>query len=159
MSSIIIYIYTKDYPKADNGKPWQKGDEALSPYEVITEPKERLTIYERLRQSPWYTASQDIQEQALETLLSHYLHEDEVKHYMRQIRLKAGRNYDSYVQVMQVVQDKEKQPKFKNGTDSYRRNSIIRYALQKNLQEFGWSLEPMDKKKSWKAVEPDLFGR
>ena len=78
---------------------------------------------------------------------------------MRQIRLKAGRNYDSYVQVMQVVQDKEKQPKFKNGTDSYRRNSIIRYALQKNLQEFGWSLEPMDKKKSWKAVEPDLFGR
>ena len=159
VSSIIIYIYTKDYPKADNGKPWQKGDEALSPYEVIAEPKERLTIYERLRQSPWYTASQDIQEKALETLLSHYLHEDEVKHYMRQIRLKAGRNYDSYVQVMQVVQDKEKQPKFKNGTDSYRRNSIIRYALQKNLQEFGWSLEPMENKKSWKAVEPDLFGK
>ena len=22
VSSIIIYIYTKDYPKAENGKPW-----------------------------------------------------------------------------------------------------------------------------------------
>lgn len=143
VSSIIIYIYTKDNPKANNGKPWQKGDEALSPYEVFVEPEKHLTIYERLKLSPWYTASQDIQERALEALLSHYLHEDEVKYYMKQIRLKARSRYDSYVQVMQVVQDKEKQPKFKTGTDSYRRNSIIRYALKKNLQEFGWSLEPM----------------
>lgn len=159
VSSIIIYIYTKDNPKANNGKPWQKGDEALSPYEVFVEPEKHLTIYERLKLSPWYTASQDIQERALEALLSHYLHEDEVKYYMKQIRLKARSRYDSYVQVMQVVQDKEKQPKFKTGTDSYRRNSIIRYALKKNLQEFGWSLEPMESKKSWDVFQPDLFGK
>ena len=78
---------------------------------------------------------------------------------MKQIRLKAGRSYDSYMQVIQVIQDKEKQPKFKSGTDTYRRNSIIKYALRVNLKEFGWSLEPMNAptKRKQKPIEQDLF--
>ena len=77
---------------------------------------------------------------------------------MRQICLKAGHSYDSYVQVIQVIQEKEHQPKFKNGTDAYRRKSIINYALKENLKEFGWSLEPMSKaQKTRKPKEQDLF--
>ena len=154
----FIFIYTKEFPKEGDGKPWQKGDEPLSPFEEYVEPTEHLTPYERLKQNLWYNQSKDVQEQALEALLSHYLHDDEVKHYMRQICLKAGRSYDSYVQVIQVIQEKEHQPKFKNGTDAYRRKSIINYALKENLKEFGWSLEPMAKaQKARKPKEQDLF--
>ena len=158
VSSVFIFIYTKEFPKEGDGKPWQKGDEPLSPFEEYVEPTEHLTPYERLKQNLWYNQSKDVQEQALEALLSHYLHDDEVKHYMRQICLKAGRSYDSYVQVIQVIQEKEHQPKFKNGTDAYRRKSIINYALKENLKEFGWSLEPMAKaQKTRKPKEQDLF--
>ena len=130
----------------------------LSPFEEYVETTEHLTPYERLKQNLWYNQSKDVQEQALEALLSHYLHDDEVKYYMRQICLKAGRSYDSYVQVIQVIQEKEHQPKFKNGTDVYRRKSIINYALKENLKEFGWSLEPMSKaQKTRKPKEQDLF--
>ena len=53
---------------------------------------------------------------------------------------------------------KEHQPKFKNGTDAYRRKSIINFALKENLKEFGWSLEPMAKaQKARKPKEQDLF--
>ena len=158
VSSIFIFIYTKEYPKVGNEKPWQKGDELLSPFEERTEPVEHLTPYERLRQNLWYNQERDVQERALEALLGHYLHDEEVKYYMRQIRAKAGRSYDSYVQVMQVIQEKERQPKFKNGTDAYRRKAIINYALKENLKVYGWTLEPMDTgRKSKKASEPDLF--
>lgn len=137
VSSIFIFIYTKEYPKVGNEKPWQKGDEPLSPFEERTEPIEHLTPYERLRQNLWYNQERDVQERALEALLGHYLHDEEVKYYMRQIRAKAGRSYDSYVQVMQVIQEKERQPKLKNGTDAYRRKAIINYALKKNLKVYG----------------------
>ena len=158
VSSVFIFIYTKEFPKEGDGKPWQKGDEPLSPFEEYVEPTEHLTAYKRLKQNLWYNQSKDVQEQALEALLSHYLHDDEVKHYMRQICLKAGHSYDSYVQVIQVIQEKEHQPKFKNGTDVYRRKSIINYALKENLKEFGWSLEPMAKvQKTRKPTEQDLF--
>lgn len=112
-----------------------------------------------MRENVWYNAGKEAQEIALQTLLGHYLHEDEVLYYMKQIRLKAGRSYDSYMQVIQVIQDKEKQPKFKSGTDAYRRNSIIKYALRVNLKEFGWSLEPMNAptKRKQKPVQQDLF--
>ena len=55
---------------------------------------------------------------------------------------------DSYIQVMQVIQEKERQPKFQNGTDAYKHNAIVNYALKENLKEFGWSLEPMQKEQN-----------
>ena len=160
VSSIFIFIYTKEFPKEGLEKPWQKGDEPLSPFEEYAEPVEHTDIHQRMRENVWYNAGKEAQEIALQTLLGHYLHEDEVLYYMKQIRLKAGRSYDSYMQVIQVIQDKEKQPKFKNGTDAYRRNSIIKYALRVNLKEFGWSLEPMNAptKRKQKPVEQDMFG-
>jgi hypothetical protein len=159
VSSIFIFIYTKEFPKEGLEKPWQKGDEPLSPFEEYAEPVEHTDIHQRIRENVWYNVGKDAQEVALQTLLGHYLHEDEVLYYMKQIRLKAGRSYDSYMQVIQVIQDKEKQPKFKSGTDAYRRNSIIKYALRVNLKEFGWSLEPMNAttKNKKKPIEQDLF--
>ena len=146
-------------PKEGLEKPWQKGDEPLSPFEEYAEPVEHTDIHQRMRENVWYNAGKDAQEVALQTLLGHYLHEDEVLYYMKQIRLKAGKSYDSYMQVIQVIQDKEKQPKFKSGTDAYRRNSIIKYALRVNLKEFGWSLEPMNAptKRKQKSIQQDLF--
>jgi len=59
---------------------------------------------------------------------------------------------------MQVIKDKEQQPKFKSGTEAYKRKSIMAYALKENLKVFGWSLEPMSKiRRSKKPVEPDMF--
>jgi len=78
---------------------------------------------------------------------------------MRQIRVKAGRSYDSYVQVMQVIQEKERQPKFKNGTDAYRRKAIINYALKENLKVYGWTLEPMDTGRKSKKTSEQTYSR
>ena len=66
--------------------------------------------------------------------------------------------YDSYTQVIQVILEKEKQPKFKKGTKQYKRNNIIEYALQENLKEYGWSIEPP---KNYKQVykQQELFPR
>jgi hypothetical protein len=49
---------------------------------------------------------------------------------------------DTYTQVIQVILEKEKQPKFSKAKKQYKRNNIIEYALQENLKEYGWSIEP-----------------
>ena len=160
MSSVYIFIYTRDYPKEGNGQPWKKGDEPLSPFEIYVEPQKHLTPYQRIRQSHWYKADMPSQEQVVEVLLRRYLHEDEVKYYLRQLSFMARKHADTYMQVIQVIEDKEKQPKFKNGTPAYKHNNIIYYVLKENLKAFGWSLEPMSsKKKPSRTIEQDLFGK
>lgn len=118
-----------------------------------------MTAMQRLHANMWYGCPQDQQEYAVQALLARYLDEDEVIYYMRQIRLEAKECSDSYVQVMQVIQEKEQQPKFKSGTKVYKHNNIVKFALQENLKEFGWSLSPMQKRRKSKkeVVEPDLF--
>ena len=160
VSSVYIFIYTRDYPKEGNGQPWKKGDEPLSPFEIYVEPQKHLTSYQRIRQSHWYKADMPSQEQVVEVLLRRYLHEDEVKYYLRQLSFMARKHADTYMQVIQVIEDKEKQPKFKNGTPAYKHNNIIYYVLKENLKAFGWSLEPMSsKKKPSRTIEQDLFGK
>ncbi len=160
VTSVYIYIYTRDFPKAGLDRPWQKDDEPLEPFEKYTLPMERLSIEQRVRENLWYSLPNDTQERAVEALLSHYLSEDEVKYYMRQITLVARSHKDAWVQVIQVIKDKERQPKFTSGTDAYKHNCITNYALKMNLKAFNWSLEPMQKirRAKKKAVEPDLFG-
>ena len=92
VSSVFIFIYTRDYPKNGDGKPWKKGDEPLSPYEIYVEPQNHLTPYQRIRQCHWYKADMDSQEQVVEVLLRRYLHEDEVKYYLRQLTLMARKH-------------------------------------------------------------------
>ena len=159
--SIVVYIYTKDNPKQGNALPWQKGDLPLDPFEEhrVDEKPKPMTAMQRLHANMWYGCPQDQQEYAVQALLARYLDEDEVIYYMRQIRLEARECSDSYVQVMQVIQEKEQQPKFKSGTKVYKHNNIVKFALQENLKEFGWSLSPMQKRRKSKkeVVEPDLF--
>ena len=109
VTSILLYIYTKEKPKHGEARPWKKGDEPLCPFELHHEHKDNSII---------------------------------------QIRLEARKCPDSYIQVMQVIQEKERQPKFQNGTDAYKHNAIVNYALKENLKEFGWSLEPMQKEQN-----------
>lgn len=157
--SIVIFIYTKEFPKGGSERPWQKGEEPLSPYELVHEPEEHLTPYQRLHANVWYGCPHEQLEFAVEALLARYLAKDEVAYYMRQIRLEAQKCGDSYVQVIQVIQEKEKQPKFSKGTKAYKHNNIVNYALQENLKEFGWSMAPMKKSRrnNVKATEQSLF--
>ena len=158
VSSVYIFIYTRDFPKAGLDRPWQKGDEPLEPFEKFTLPSLRPSPQQRVMENLWYSLPNDTQERAVEALLGHYLHEDAVKYYMRQITLVAQCHKDAWVQVMQVIKDKEQQPKFKSGTEAYKRKSIIAYALKENLKVFGWSLEPMPKiRRTKKTMEPDMF--
>ena len=43
------------------------------------------------------------QEQVVEVLLRRYLHEDEVKYYLRQLSFMARKHADTYMQVIQVI--------------------------------------------------------
>ena len=61
---------------------------------------------------------------------------------MAQIRKEARYHKDSYIQVIQVIQEKEKQKKFAGGTRQYKRNNLIDFALKENLKDFGWSINP-----------------
>ena len=67
---------------------------------------------------------------------------DEVHHLHVQIRKEAQFHKDSYIQVIQVIQEKEKQKKFAEGTRQYKRNNLIDFALKENLKAFGWSINP-----------------
>ena len=66
---------------------------------------------------------------------------------MRFASNEAMRFSDTWVQVIQVIQAKEKQKKFVNGTKQYKRNAIIDYVLKANLKEYGWSINPPTTKK------------
>jgi hypothetical protein len=155
-SSIIIYVYTRENPKEGLCRPWQKGDEELWPYEPEYVEKKRKTPQQKLHANIFYGA--DRQEEIVISLLSKYLSRRELTYYMGIINKEARLCYDSYTQVIQVILEKEKQPKFKKGTKQYKRNNIIEYALQENLKEYGWSIEPP---KNYKQVykQQELFPR
>jgi hypothetical protein len=49
---------------------------------------------------------------------------------------------DAVMQMIQVIQDKEKQKKFQEATAAYKRNNLVKYVFRENLQkEFGWHIE------------------
>ena len=97
------------------------------------------------------------QEEIVISLLSKYLSKRELTYYMAMINQEARQSQDCYTQIIQVIQEKEKQNKFCNSTKQYKRNNIIEYALQINLKEYyGWSITPpKDYKKVYK--EQELF--
>lgn len=154
VSSFIIYIYTKDNPKQGEQRPWTKGDEPLFPFEEETKPKDKRTPAQKIHANEYYDS--EYQEQITQTLLSRYLTKREVAYYMAQIRKEAKQCKDSWTQVIQVIQEKEKQRKFMKGTKQYKRNAIIDYVLKENLKDYGWSIVPPTPKKDRKR-DPELF--
>ena len=155
INSVIIYIYTRENPKCGVQRPWEKGDCPLDPFEMpeVEQPKKK-TPAQRLHSNIWYNSVH--QDQVVYTLLSRYLTRKEVIYYMRKIDEQARRFRDSYAQVIQVIQEKEAQGKFTNGTRQYRRNNIMDYVLRVNLKDYGWSIEPPSTRKG-RRKEPMLF--
>jgi plasmid replication initiation protein len=156
VSSVILYIYTRKHPKIGPQRPWQKGDEHLDPYESPStqQPSEKKTPSQRVHSNAWY--DYEHQDRIVYTLLSRYLTKKEVSYYMRIIGDQAKRFRDSYIQVIQVIQEKETQSKFANGTRQYKRNNIMDYVLQVNLKDFGWSIKPPSTRKERKRND-DMF--
>ena len=140
VATIIIYIYTREHPKEGEQRPWRKGDLPLYPFVEKIIPVEKKTTRERVRSNDFYEAEN--QERIAEHFLSKYLSRREVAYYMAQIRKEARYHKDSYIQVIQVIQEKEKQKKFAEGTRQYKRNNLIDFALKENLKDFGWSINP-----------------
>lgn len=140
VATIIIYIYTREHPKEGEQRPWRKGDAPLYPFVEKTIPVEKKTTRERVRSNDFYEAEN--QERIAEHFLSKYLSRREVAYYMALIRKEARYHKDSYIQVIQVIQEKEKQKKFAEGTRQYKRNNLIDFTLKENLKDFGWSINP-----------------
>ncbi len=158
VSSVLLYIYTREHPKQGPQRPWEKGDAKLDPYEPAETasapaPKKKSPS-QRVHSNAWY--KYDHPEQIVHSLLTRYLASKEVSYYMRVIGEHANTYKDSYVQVIQVIQEKEAQPKFAKGTRQYKRNNIMDYVLKVNLQDFGWSIKPPSTRKERKR-QPDLF--
>ena len=140
VSSIIIYIYTREHPKEGEQRPWMKGDKPLIPFESDSAYVEQRTPYQKIHSNMWYGC--DNLDLVVREILSRYLSKREVSYYMKEIQKEATQHKDSFIQVIQVLQEKENQPKFSNGTRQYKRNNIIDYALKENLKVYGWSIHP-----------------
>lgn len=153
INTILIFIYTKEHPKQGEQRPWCKGDEPLFPYEEET-PKDKRTPAQKIHANEYYDS--EYQELITQTLLSRYLTKREVAYYMAQIRKEAKLCKDSWTQVIQVIQEKEKQRKFMKDTKQYKRNAIIDYVLKENLKDYGWSINPPSTRKE-RARDPELF--
>ena len=67
VTSILLYIYTKENPKHGEARPWKKGDEPLCPFELHHEHKDNSIIQMRVKQNPWYNTTSEAQEYALQT--------------------------------------------------------------------------------------------
>ncbi len=154
VSSIIIYIYTREHPKVGEQRPWRKGDDPLFPFEFDAPVEKGKTPYQKLHSNMWYGT--DNLDMVVCQLLSRYLTKNEVAYYMQRIHNEARIHKDSYVQVIQVLQEKENQPKFSQGTKQYKRNNVMDYALKENLKAYGWSIDPPTNR-SKILIENDFF--
>ena len=138
VTAVVLFIYSKENPKQGLPKIWQEGDEALNPYEDFPGTK----LQEAKPTTPVSSGNDSVPSllQKVRIKLSPYLEDNEISYYIDFIRNSGWLDYESCMQVIQVIEEKERQPKFKGGTKSYKKKSITHYALQENLKEFGWSI-------------------
>lgn len=154
VKTVYLYIYTKDNPKKGVNRPWQEGDELLSPYVTNFEEAAKLTPKQRLHANPLYHIDSDAKEAFLARKLSRYFDAEEVAYYMgktrQEMQMRKYNKTDVIMQMIQVIQDKEKQPKFKRQTLTYQRNCLELYVFTNNLQkDFGWSIPPQEGNNHW----------
>jgi hypothetical protein len=67
---------------------------------------------------------------------------DEVAYYVQKIDNEQQRSVDTYSQVIQVLYEKQRQPKFAQGTQRYKQKCLREFVFAINLKEYGWSIEP-----------------
>lgn len=138
VTMIYLFVYSKKNPKSGLPRPWQAGDEPLSPYE--REYIEAPSPKEKIATSTWKDCNEEQLAVLVEMILNKYLRKQETWHYLNYIRNINYNRRDCYLQVIQVIKEKEQQPKFSKGTAAYKRKSIMQYALQENLKEYGWNI-------------------
>lgn len=137
VTAIVIFIYSQEKPKQGLPKIWDKADEPLNPYEAFNE-EQLQSAY-----SPYNNISKNEDTEKLlrniELKLSAYLNNEELNYYSHLLRHSSHSSYDSYHQVLKVIEDKERQAKFQSSNKAYKRKSIMYYALNVNLKEsYGW---------------------
>lgn len=106
------------------------------------------TPQQRVHSNPFYSVEPVYKEKYLELLLHKYLPDDEAGYYLRmtlqEARKRKYNSMDAIMQMIQVIQDKEKQKKFQESTAAYRRNNLVNFVFRENLQrEFGWHIDKM----------------
>ncbi|MCI1247110.1 MAG: replication initiation protein [Prevotella sp.] len=161
VTTVFLYIYTRKNPKKGEDRPWQEGDEKLNPYEEGFEQLPAQTPQQKMHANPINNLPPDAKQVQLAQLLNKYLNPEEVGYYMRMAVLEGRKRkfnqIDSVMNVIQVIQDKEKQRKFKESTPAYRRNCLVFYVFTENLKRgFGWMIPPYQPQK--KSIQ-NLHGR
>lgn len=154
ITSFYFFVYTKENPKKENSHIWKSGDTPLYPFE-----EDRSSSIKK--DSPvelWKDCTIEQLEYVVENLMLRYLGKSEVGYYLHFLSRPEHKSRDAYLQVIQVISDKERQPKFSSGTSSYKKKSIIEYALHENLKVFGWSIPPPPRSKKRNAVERSIPG-
>lgn len=147
VDTIYLFIYTRNNPKKGPDRLWQRGDEPLSPYVSSFEEAEKLQPEQRMHANPAYGVDDDAKEMILAQKLGHYFDAAVVGYYMRMTRQEMMRRKynrgDVLMNMIQVIADKERQPKFKSQTIAYQRLCLERFVFTENLQrDFRWSIPP-----------------
>ena len=63
---------------------------------------------------------------------------------MAKIDEEQRQNNDTYSQVIQVIYEKQKQPKFQQGSKKYQQKCLIDFVFPKNLKVYGWHIDPIN---------------
>ena len=109
------------------------------PYEEkVTTP----TSKKKLKEGDWLQLGEEFQRDLVLQLLKNYLAKEEAAYYMERIDEEQQHCKDSYSQVIQVIYEKQQQPKFQQGTKKYRQKCLIDFVFAKNLQHYGWHIDP-----------------
>jgi hypothetical protein len=141
--SLRFYIYSRECPKSKDtelDRPWQKGDVPLWPYE--DKPKKAIPAKKKVKQTDWLTFDTEHQRDIISQFLNAVFDADEVAYYVQKIDNEQLRSVDTYSQVIQVLYEKQRQPKFAQGTQRYKQKCLREFVFAINLKEYGWSIEP-----------------
>ncbi len=93
------------------------------------------------------SASTEDLEIVLERMLNKYFKRHETWYYINYIKSKGSNVHDRYLQVMQIIRDKENQRKFCEQTKAYQRRNLQMYGFAEGLHNaYGWKLPELKNK-------------
>ena len=104
---VFIYVYTKEHPKEGQESPWKKGDKPLSPYAISHEETKKLDPKQKLQSNSFYDIDDDMKCQLVKRLLEKYFDNEDLTYYMNAFKREAKLCRDTWIQVIQVIQEKE----------------------------------------------------
>ena len=150
VDQVFIYVYTKEHPKEGQESPWKKGDKPLSPYAISHEETKKLAPKQKLQSNSFYDIDDDMKCQLVKRLLEKYFDNEDLTYYMNAFKREAKLCRDTWIQVIQVIQEKESQPKFRDANKNYQRKNLKDFVFKVNLLDFGWSVAPPPMQKQYK---------